>query len=213
MNNNNQYKKQNSLKENTNIKEKIEKIVPQLEVFELKLEYEDNDSSRANSGNRGNTVQDNPANKSNRINTEKSEKSEISEKSETSNTYSNGNGNFKMTEKQSSDKLNNSIEELEKGITSIGQEQKTRTGSVIGNNNNSPKKEIIQDNNGLNELENNFSNTEDILDFNEYNKECLIKLKSITHVPIPKMKNQFIKYKLDKSKCIYKYNIYYIYYF
>lgn len=104
--------------------------------------------------------------------------------------------------------INNSHDELRLSITSILPKM-TKTASSFQN---SPKKDeyFVNSTNILNEQENNFSNTEDILDFNDYNKECLSKLKNITHVPRSGLKNHFINYRLDKTKCIityYDYNV------
>jgi len=99
---------------------------------------------------------------------------------------------------KNTEKLNASVgpEELERYITSIGQKAESSKMLV-----KSILKSDVFGKNILNKNEDNFSNTEDIEDFNEYNKECLKKLKSITHVPSSSLKYHYINYKLDKTKC------------
>ena len=78
-------------------------------------------------------------------------------------------------------------EELEKGITSI-----ITTKKIV-------KNESIKD---LEEINfENVTNTQEILDFYDYTKECFAKVMSIKW-PIENIdKKYYIDYKLDKSKC------------
>ena len=48
--------------------------------------------------------------------------------------------------------------------------------------------------------EDDFTNTEEILDFNQYNKECLEQIKKIKYVPDSFIEKYQVSYKLDKTK-------------
>ncbi len=117
--------------------------------------------------------------------------------------------------KEKEEKSHNSENELENYITSINVKKSSTSGfqkeKPYLNRGNitdkvSPKSESRPK---IEDSELKFSNTEDIQDLNEYKKEYLESLKNIILVPKDKLKNHFLSYELDKSKCNIKpYNIY-----